>query len=207
MRESTEMRRICPLLGESFGGVALRCLAVFGDELFCKHCVACGSAAFRVVEQSRQAMGWRFAQAYVARDYCRKYHVAEMSLEFLINLVGKAQAGVVHGKQEAFDFQLRVELRLYYAYCVEQFADTLEGEVFGLYGYDYRVGCRKGVDSDEAERRRAVDENIIVAFGHRAQHVEEYFFAVGFTYQFELGSCKVYARSDQIEPFDTCGCL
>ena len=66
-------------------------------------------------------------------------------LRFLINLVGKAQAGVVHGKQEAFDFQLRVELRLYYAYCVEQLADTLEGEVFGLYGYDYRVGCRRAL--------------------------------------------------------------
>ena len=67
-----------------------------------------------------------------------------------------------------------VELRLDDLDGVEQFADTFKGKVLALHGDDHRVGCRERVDGDEAQRGRAVDEDVVVfreeGFEHALHH-------------------------------------
>ena len=84
---------------------------------------------------------------------------------------------------------------------VEQFADALKGKVLSLHGNDDRVGSRERVDGDKAERRTAVDENVVVIARHIVEHALEHFFAVRLADEFEFGPDKVDARPEHIKPF------
>ncbi len=97
-----------------------------------------------------------------------------------------------------------IESRLDDAYRVEQLADAFEGEIFGLYGYDYRVGGSESVDSNKAERRRTVDDNIIVFILYRFEESGEYILSIGLRDKFYLGSGKIDARSDKEQTFHAC---
>lgn len=60
-----------------------------------------------------------------------------MSLQLFINLIGESQTRIIHCQQETFDFKMRVELRLYDADGVEQFADAFKGKILSLDRDDY----------------------------------------------------------------------
>ena len=85
-----------------------------------------------------------------------------MSLQLLVDLVCQTQACVIHGEEESLDLECRIEARLDDAYGVEQLGDALEGEILGLDRDYHRVGGGEGIDGDESERRRAVDEYVVV---------------------------------------------
>lgn len=122
-----------------------------------------------------------------------------MLFQFFINLVAQSQTGVVHGEQETFDFEVGVEPRLDELDGVEQLADAFEGEIFGLYGYDDRVGCRERVDCDEAQRGGAVDEYVVVFGLDFFDKVQQYAFAVGGVEQFEFGTYEVDVGAYDVE--------
>lgn len=82
---------------------------VFCYQFFCKKYMAGGSTAFRVVEECRQTMAWSFAKTDIARNDSIEHHFGEMPFEFLVDLIGEAQSGIVHCQQESFDFQMRIQ--------------------------------------------------------------------------------------------------
>ena len=60
-----------------------------------------------------------------------------MLFYLIINLVGQTQAAVIHGQQETFDFQRRIELGFDNLDRIEKFADTFQCEIFTLNRDDY----------------------------------------------------------------------
>ena len=75
-----------------------------------------------------------------------------MAAHLVLDLVGQAQARVIHRQQEAFDGQSWVQLCLDDFDGVQQFGDTLQRKVFTLHGDDDRVGRRQRVHRDETQR-------------------------------------------------------
>ena len=108
-----------------------------------------GSGGVRIVQDCGKPVAGCFAQLYIALDDGAEYQFLEMALHFIVNLVGLAQARVVHRQEEAFDFECGVQLGLDDFNGVQQFADTFQSKVFGLYRDDDRVGCRKRIDCDQ----------------------------------------------------------
>ena len=88
-------------------------------------------------------MAWRLAQFHVTLYDGLEHKLLEVSLHLVINLVGQAQAAVIHSQQESLNLQFRVQLALYYLYRVQQLAYSLKGKVFALNRYYYRVGGSK----------------------------------------------------------------
>ena len=110
-------------------------------------------------------------------------------------MAGQTQAGVIHGDEEAFDSQLRIEACLHNAHCVEELAKTFEGEVFALDRDDDRVGCGKSVDRNKAERGTAVDYDKVVVVLDGVEGALDEVLPVLLVHQFHLGTHQV----------DTCG--
>ena len=135
---------------------------VFGYYFFGKHNVRCCSATVGIVHQGRQTVAWSLAEANIARNDSVEHHIGKMAFQLFVNLVGKPEAGIVHGEQKSFDFERRVQTALDYADSVEQFADAFEREIFRLDRNQHRVGGGKGIHRNQPERRRAVDKDIIV---------------------------------------------
>lgn len=117
------------------GGILFRFLFAF-DEFLGQLQVVEGSFGVGVVHEYRYAVAGRFAEFYVALYHGVEDQFAEVLFQFFLNLVAQSQAGVVHGEEKSFDFEVGIESRLDEFDGVEQFTDAFEGEIFGLYGYD-----------------------------------------------------------------------
>ena len=124
-----------------------------------------------IVENDGQTMTGTLGEFYVTLDDGFEYQFLEVALHLIVDLVSQSQTTVVHRQQETFNLQLRVQFVLDDLDGVQQFADTLKGEVLTLYRDDDGVGSCQGIDGDEAQRRRTVDEDIVVFLLHRCQHI------------------------------------
>ena len=71
-----------------------------------------------------------------------------------------------------------------------------------MHRYDYRVGSSERVNRDEAERRTAVDENIVIFIFERVEQGLYYLFAVVDVEHFNLGSHQVDMAWDDVETID-----
>ena len=76
----------------------------------------------------------------------------------------------MHAKQNARDVEFRVEGFLHALNRVQQRGETLHRQKVRLQGNHHRVGSDEGIERQHAERRRAVDQDIVV--GESAGGVE-----------------------------------
>src|SRR5215467_10233100 len=86
-----------------------RAFLAIGDHLLSQVRVALGPFALLVVNDNRLAETRRFRQANVARNDALEYLSAKKSAQVAGNLTRKRGAVVVHRKQDALDFQVRVQ--------------------------------------------------------------------------------------------------
>ena len=86
-----------------------------------------------------------------------------MLTHLLRHLERQVGAGIVHGQQNRADAQLRVQVLLNHLNILQQLAQTFQCVVLAL-DRNQDLFCRyKGVDGQQAEARRAVNENVIQA--------------------------------------------
>ena len=128
-----------------------------------------------------------------------------MSLHLVVYLVGQPQSAVVHGEQESLYLEPGVQFAFDYLDGVEQLADSLQCEVLTLHGYDYRVGRRERVHGDEAERRRAVYQYVVVFVAYGGQNISHHLFAVVYVQHLNLGSHQVYVAGYDVQPLNVGG--
>ncbi len=152
-------------------------------------------------------MAGSLAQTYISWYHGVEHHFGEVAFELLINLVCQTQTRIVHGEQKAFNLQGRIKPRFNNADCIEELAYTLEGKVLGLNRDNHRVGGREGVDSDKAQRRRAVDEYEIVFVLHGSKQTLQHALAVGLADKLYFGSGQIYARPYNKKPVHAGGHL
>ena len=79
----------------------------------------------------------------------------------LRDLVGQLGAAVVHGEQDRGDLQATVQVRLDQLDVVEQLAQPFQRVVLALDRDEHLVAGDERVDREQAERRRAVDEDVV----------------------------------------------
>ena len=65
--------------------------------------------------------------------------------------------------------ELRVEVGLHQVDVAQELAQALEGVVLALDGDEHLVGRGQAVDRDQAERRRAVDEDVVEVVDDRLE--------------------------------------
>ncbi len=120
-----------------------------------------------VVEHDGHAVAGRFGQADIARNDGFKDLRAEKAAKVGGNLLGECGAVVVHREENAFDREGRIDRAAEAHEGVKKFCYTFERQELALNGYEDGVGCSQCIDGEKVERRRAVDEDIIV-FGEDA---------------------------------------
>ena len=94
-----------------------------------------------------------------------------MALHLFVHLIAQTQTVVVHREQEAFDLQGRIQLRLDDLDRIQQFSDALQRKELALYRDDDAVAGRQGIDRDQAQRRTAVDQDIVIFVAHLIQDI------------------------------------
>src|SRR5579883_2478145 len=149
------------------------------------------AARLAVVEVDRLAVAGRFGEADVARDDRAQQLVAEVLGQLRRDVVRQVVAHVVHGAQQALDLELRIEPRAHRLDRVEQARQAFQREVFALDRNQHAVRRGEGVDREQVQRRRAVDQDRLVLVAEREQLLLEPRLARQRVHQLELGGGEV----------------
>ena len=147
------------------------------------------------------------AQTDVAGNHRVKDHWTEVAFQFFVDLIGQAQTRVIHGQQKAFDLDLRIEFRFDDTDGVEKLGDSLQCEIFSLHGNDHGVCRGQCVDRYKSERRRAVDQYVVILVLDGSDCLFQYILTRRLVDKLNFSACQVDARPDKIKPLAAGGYL
>ena len=172
------------------------------DDFLCQGEMVLRTGGVCVVEDHGQTVAGTLRQFHVTLDDGLEHQFLEVALHLVVDLVGQSEATVVHRQQESLDLQLRIQLVLDDLDRVEQFADAFEGEVLTLHGDDHRVGGCQCVDGDEAQRRRTVDEDVVVVVLYGCEHILQNSLSVIHIQHLNLCAHQVNVAGDDVQSLD-----
>ena len=114
------------------------------------------------------------------------------------DLIGELGAGVVHHAHDRADLELRVQVAPDEVDVAQQLAESFERVVLALDRDEHLLGRAEPVDGEQAERRRAVDEDVVVVVEHGVDRPPQPGLPAERRDQLDLGAGEVEAgRGDE----------
>ena len=123
-----------------------------------------------------------------------------MLLDQLQDLLRVESPRLVNGRQHARHPQARVQLGAHAVHAALQLLHPLHPEVLALERDDHVVRGHEGVDGDQAERRRAVDQDVVVAAEDRLQLLFQDPLAADLVEELGLGARELDVGGQVVEP-------
>lgn len=124
--------------------------------------IAFGPHSGGIVGEDGSAMAGRLRQAHGPGNDALEYLVGKMLLDIGEHLLAEPGARVVHGHEDADDFEIGIEaLVLDFLDESQDFRNAFEGVELALDGDDQAVGGGQGAGHEDAEGRGAVDHDEI----------------------------------------------
>src|SRR5437867_8950751 len=120
-----------------------------------------GPLAADVVEHDRLAEAWRLPQAHVPRNDGLEDLLLEEPPYFLHHLARQVGALVEHRQEDSFHLESRIQRPADSLQGIDELRDSLERQVLTLNWNQDRVGGNEGVEGQETERRRGIEENVV----------------------------------------------
>ena len=157
-------------------------------DLFCKLDIAFGALGAGVVGKDGFAETGGFGEADAAGDGGLEDLILEEFAEIGGDLAGEVGAVVVHGEENAFNFEGMLEGFADSLDGIDEFGDAFEGEEFALNGDDDGIGGEEGVEGEEVECGGAIDEDELVIVAEFGDAVAEAVFAAFDIDEFEVGA-------------------
>lgn len=137
-------------------------LGVSGEEFGGECLVGDGAATVGIVFDDGLAEAGGFAEADAAWDEGIINDVVEDLAHVVDDLLGEVHAGIEHGHDDAFDFEIGVgaafaDLRD----DLDDFGEAFESEVFALDGDEQFIRCGESAGHQHAEGGGAVEQHVI----------------------------------------------
>ena len=136
-------------------------------------------------------MGRRLGDPHIARDHRLIDLVAEMVPDVGGDHFTQVIAFIEHGQHNTLNLKPRIVGLPDPFDGVHKVAQPLERIEFALQRHQHRVGGHQGVEGQQTERRRAVDENEIIVVELARQGGAQSEHAAGQADQFDLGARQV----------------
>src|SRR6266545_5489349 len=169
------------------------------ENLLRQVAVGVRSLAARVVLQDRGALHRRLGVADRLLDPGLEHELAEVLLEDLDRLAGVQRTAIEHRRQDAHDRDVRVQGLAAHRQRVLELDEPAQREVLALHRDDHVVGRNERVDRQQAERRRRVDEDVVVVLLDRGQRLLEGALAADHARERELGPGEVDRRDGEVD--------
>lgn len=142
------------------------------------------------------------SQTNVPRYNSFKYLRAKKAAKISGNLLRKARSIIVHRQQDAFDRKRRIDRSPQTHQRIEQFRHSLKRQVFALNRHQDRVGRSKRVQSQQVQRRWAIDQDKLVFVADAFDQGFQPVLALLRIDKLDRGSSKILIRRDQVQKFD-----
>jgi hypothetical protein len=119
-------------------------------------------------------------------------------LELLADLGLQRDPRVEHDAQDADHLETGVEVRVHLLDRVDEVRKAFEGEVLALHRHDDAVRAREPVQRQQAEARRAVDEDEVVVVGDLREGRAQALVAAFESDELDLGAGELAIRTDDV---------
>jgi hypothetical protein len=144
-----------------------------------------------IVDQRRQTVRRRLRDADVARDHRVVNLIAEMAAHVGGDQVAQIVAAVIHRQQYPLQREARVERPLHPLDRAHQLRQALECVELALQRHEHPVGRDQRVDRQQVQRRRAIDQHLVVLGEAAADRPLQQELAVRPLRHFELGAGEI----------------
>src|ERR1700753_1127565 len=132
------------------------------ENLLGEPVVLVGPGGLRSEGGDRLAVGRALLQTHALRDDGAEHLGAKNALDLLKNVLGEQGPLVVHGDEGAENLELGVGSNLDLVDGFQQIIGAFQGEIAGLDRDQDMRGGDQGIDSDDAQGRRRVDDGVVV---------------------------------------------
>ncbi len=160
------------------------------------------AGAAMIVDQHRLAVRGRLGYPHVARDH----RVEDPGPEMLAHVEGDELAqivtAVVHGQHHALQFEPRVQSPPDPLDRAHQLAQAFERIEFALHRHQCRVGGDQGVDGQQVQRGRTVDQHFVPIGCAGADRPAQQKLSALMGQQFEFGAAQIFGSRNDREPRD-----
>src|SRR5690349_956631 len=82
---------------------------------------------------------------------------------------------------------------------IEKLAQTFKSEVLALYWNNDRISRGEGIDGDQTQRRRAVNDNVVVVVLDLAESIAHFFFTAFDAYHFDFSTHEIDVRGKHVQ--------
>src|SRR2546425_4634662 len=175
-------------------------LVVSTDHLLREVHEALCRIAPRFVHGDRHARGRRLADLHrLTDDRVEHLMVAEIP-ERVEHVASEDRAAVVEGRKKSVDLEVRIEARLDGLDDLEQSSDAFQRVILRLHRDDDPARGDEYVQGEEAERRRAVDEDVVIPLDDVATElVAQRHLPADGVEQLDLGSGELERRGRDVD--------
>src|SRR5215470_8310208 len=160
------------------------------------------TSRFHVVQNHGHAVAGRFTQSHVPGNHRAEHFFFEKLPDIVRNLLTEIRSLVEHCQQHTFDVERRVERGSHTPHGSDKISEAFKCEIFTVQRNKHRVGRDQRVQSQEAERRRTVDQDVLELVANLVQQDSQPFLAALERHQFDLGTRQVSIGGDQLHPID-----
>src|SRR2546430_6421264 len=156
--------------------------------------------ALGLVHGDRDARGGRFADLYGLSDHSGEDLVISQILQRVEHVAREDRAAVVERRQQAIYLETWIQTGLHRLDDLEKCCDTLERVVLRLHGNDHAGRRDERVQREQAERRRAIDEDVVVPVHHIARElVAQRHLAADRVEELDLGGRELEGRRCDVD--------
>ena len=171
--------------------------AVALEELGGKVAVGFGTARLGVVDGDGLAVTRGFCQADVAGDSGGEELVLEELAEVGGDLLGEVGTVIDHGEDDAFKAERRVEGLGDAVEGADELGDAFKGEVLGLHGDEEAIGGDEGIEGEQIEGGRAVEQDERVVGADGREGVAQAELSAILADKLEVGADQIFASGDE----------
>src|SRR4051812_22723697 len=155
------------------------------------------AAGFYVVENCGYAVARRLAEFDVSRDDRIEHTVLKERADVARDLLPEIRSFVVHRHQDASDVERRVEGGANPPQSRDQIGEPFEREVLAVERNEHGVSGDQGVQGQQTERGRCVDQDVVEVTAQSIETRAEAMLAMRKADQIDLGAGEISVRGDE----------
>ena len=113
---------------------------------------------------------------------------------------GQLGSAVVHRQDDALDRQIGVEVVANELECGQQLGQSFQGVVLALERDEHGIGGGQRIDGQQPERRRTIDQDVVVVGGHAAEQSLEAALPALDGRKLDFGAGELDCRRHHVQP-------
>ena len=150
-------------------------------------------------------MAGGFRQSYISRNQCLEHIAGETPLSFTFHLTCQLVSGVKHGQDHTKQLNFRVQTLFNLLIGMKKLYNTFKRKELTLERYQQFLCRAHGIKSNQAKRRRTIQNNILIVLTDRLQQIGKIVFTRHLVHKFKLNSHKIRAGRQQSQVWSSRG--